>query len=112
MGTPKRVGNSGSSKKIRPALTPEAEETQMIALALNLAKEQILNGTASSQVITHFLKLGTERARLEKEKLIKENKLLEVKASDIENRQRSDELFEQAIEAMKSYSGQGDCDDY
>ena len=112
MGSPKRASDSGSTKKIRPALTPESEETQMIALALNLAKEQILNGTASSQVITHFLKLGTERARLEKEKLIKENRLLEVKASDIENRQRSDELFEQAIEAMKSYGGQGDYDDY
>ena len=112
MGSPKRVGSPGPAKKVRPALTPESEETQMIALALNLAKEQILNGTASSQVITHFLKLGTERARLEKEKLIKENKLLEVKASDIENRQRSDELFEQAIEAMKSYGGQGDYDDY
>jgi hypothetical protein len=112
MGNAKRVGDSGPTKKIRPALTPESEETQMIALALNLAKEQILNGTASSQVITHFLKLGTERARLEKEKLIKENKLLEVKASDIENRARSDELFEQAIEAMKRYSGNGDSDDY
>ena len=108
MGKSKHVGGSEPTRRVRPALTPEAEETQMIALALNLAKQQILDGTASSQVITHFLKLGTERARLEKEKLIKENKLLEVKASDIENRQRSDELFEQAIEAMKSYGGQGD----
>lgn len=112
MGKPKSASGSEPKRRIRPALTPEAEETQMISLAMGLAKQQILDGTASSQVITHFLKLGTERARLEKEKLIKENKLLEVKASDIENRARSDELFEQAIEAMKRYSGQGDEDDY
>ena len=100
------------AKKVRPALTPEAEEVQMTALAMKLAKEQLLNGTASSQVITHFLKLGTERARLEKEKIIKENKLLDVKASAIENSQREDELFEKAIAAMKRYNGAGDSDDY
>lgn len=112
MGTPKRAGDSKPTKKVRPALTPEAEEVQLTALAMNLAKQQLLDGTASSQVITHFLKLGTERARLEKEKIIKENKLLDVKASEIENKQRTDELFEQAIEAMKRYNGQGDTDDY
>lgn len=101
-----------TTKKVRPALTPEAEEVQMTALAMKLAKEQLLNGTASSQVITHFLKLGTERARLEKEKIIKENKLLDVKASAIENSQREDELFEKAIAAMKQYTGTGDSNDY
>ena len=112
MGKPNRVGDSKPTRRVRPALTPEGEETQMISLALGLAKQQLLDGTASSQVITHFLKLGTERARLEKEKIIKENKLLDVKASEIENKQRTDELFEQAIEAMKRYNGQGDADDY
>ena len=98
--------------KVRPALTQEAEEVQMTALAMKLAKEQLLNGTASSQVITHFLKLGTERARLEKEKIIKENKLLDVKANAIENSQREDELFEKAIAAMKRYNGDYSGDDF
>ena len=113
MGKPNRASDSKPTKKVRPALTPEGEETQMISLALGLAKQQLLDGTASSQVITHFLKLGTERARLEKEKIIKENKLLDVKANAIENTQRSDELFEKAIEAMKRYSGvRDDGDDF
>lgn len=112
MGKPKRVGESTSTRKIRPALTQESEEVQMTALAMNLAKQQLLDGTASSQVITHFLKLGTERARLEKEKIIKENKLLDVKANAIENSQREDELFEKAIAAMKRYNGDINDDDY
>ena len=112
MGAPKRAGDSKPTKRVRPALTPEGEETQMISLAFGLAKQQLLDGTASSQVITHFLKLGTERARLEKEKIIKENKLLDVKANAIENSQREDELFEKAIAAMKSYKGASDDDDY
>ena len=61
-------------KKIRPALSPEARENQMISLAVDLAEKQLIEGTASSQVITHFLKLGTTKAELEKEKLRKENK--------------------------------------
>lgn len=112
MGTPKRAGDSKPTRRVRPALTPEAEEVQMTALAMNLAKQQLLDGTASSQVITHFLKLGTERARLEKEKIIKENKLLDVKANAIENSQREDELFEKAIAAMKRYNGDINDDDY
>lgn len=112
MGKPNRASDSKPTKRIRPALTPEAEETQMISLAFGLAKQQLLDGTASSQVITHFLKLGTEKAKLEKEKIIRENKLLDVKASAIENTQRTDELFEKAIEAMKRYNGQSDDDDY
>lgn len=112
MGNPKRASDSKSTRKIRPALTPEGEEAQAISLAYNLAKQQLMDGTASSQVITHFLKLGTERARLEKEKIIKENKLLDVKANAIENSQREEELFEKAIAAMKSYKGAGDDDDY
>lgn len=112
MGKPRRASDSESTDRVRPALTPEAEEVQMTALAMKLARQQLLDGTASSQVITHFLKLGTERARLEKEKIIRENKLLDVKASAIENTQRTDELFEKAIEAMKRYNGQSDDYDY
>ena len=68
-----------SPKKMRPALTPEARENQLISLAVDLAEEQLRDKTASSQVITHFLKLGTTKAELEKEKLAKENELLRAK---------------------------------
>lgn len=68
-----KVKKTGTTRKIRPAMTPKARENQMIALAMDAAERQLLDGSASSQVITHFLKLGTERERLEREKLEKEN---------------------------------------
>ena len=64
------------SKKLRPALDPESREQQMIAYATDLSEQQLLDGTASSQVIAHYLKLGSTRARLENEKLRKANKLI------------------------------------
>lgn len=99
-------------KHVRPGLTPESEENQMIALATNLAKKQLLEGTASSQVITHFLKLGTTKAELEREKLILENKLTAAKTESIEKQERSDELYQKALKAFASYSGHGDPDEY
>lgn len=105
-------GSSSSSKKsIRPALTPEAQESQAKSLAYDLAIEQMQNGTASSQIIVHFLKLATERERLERVKLEKENELLIAKAKALESSERSEELYEQAIKAMRKYSGQGDLDE-
>ena len=111
MANVKVTNSSDSKKKMRPALTPESRENQMIALAMDRAEEQLRDGTASSQVITHFLKLGTTIARLEKEKLAKENKLLEAKTDVLESSKKSEELFEQAIKAMQKYSGHGDPDD-
>ena len=99
-------------KKIRPAITPEAKENQMISLAVNLAEKQLLEGTASSQVITHFLKLGTMKAQLEKEKLERENELLRAKTENLESAKRIEELYAKAISAVRTYSGQGDPDDY
>lgn len=93
-------------KKIRPALTPEARENQMIALAVDLAEKQLIEGTASSQVITHFLKLATSRERLEKEKLEKENELLRAKTEAIESAKRVEELYSDALRAMRSYRGE------
>ena len=104
-------GSSDSKRKMRPALTPEAREGQMISLAIDLAEEQLRNGTASSQVITHFLKLGTTVAQLEKEKLEKENALLGAKKGAIESQAKTEELYKNALAAMRSYSGQGDPDD-
>lgn len=97
--------SSGEIENIRPALTPESEESKMIALAVNLAKKQLLEGTASSQVITHFLKLASTRERLEQELLDKKIELAKAKTDLIESEARQEELYKQAIEAFKLYRG-------
>lgn len=96
------------TRKRPPAKSPEARENEMIALAVDLAEQQLREGTASSQVITHFLKLATTRESLEKEKIRRENELLRAKVEAIESDKRSEELYSQAIEAMRRYSGQKD----
>ena len=107
-----KVKSDGSSRKIRPALTPEARENQMISLAVDLAERQLQEGTASSQVITHYLKLGSMRERLEREKLEEENKLLKARTEQIQSMKRVEELYEEAIKAMRNYGGQGEQDEY
>lgn len=104
--------SDSTDTKIRPALSSEAREKQMIALAVNLAEKQLLEGTASSQVITHFLKLATEKERLEREKLAEENRLLKAKTEAVQSTKRSEELMREAIMAFKSYSGNGDSNEY
>lgn len=98
-------------RKTRPALNPEAREQQMISLAEDLAERQLMEGTASSQVITHYLKLGTTKALLEKEKLEKENELLRAKTEALESQKQVEELYTQALNAMRRYSGQGEPDE-
>ena len=95
-------------KKLKPALTPEARENQAIALAYSLAEQQLLDGTASSQVITHFLKLASSKERLEREKLENENQLLQAKVEALQSAKKTEELYAEAIKAMKIYSGQND----
>lgn len=108
-----RSSTSGSStKKMRPALSPEARENQLINLAVDLAEQQLLDGTASSQVITHFLKLGTTRAELEKEKLRIENKKTEAQIKSIENADEMKAVYEKALKAMRNYQGYGEPDEY
>lgn len=107
-----KTSSSGSSRKMRPALSPEARESQMISLAVDLAEQQLRDGTASSQVITHYLKLGTTKAELEKEKLKRENKVLEAKAKAIESAEEMKVLYDNAIKAMRNYAGYGDPDEY
>lgn len=107
MAKVKSSGSSPSSRKIRPALTPEARENQMISLAVDLAEKQLMEGTASSQVITHYLKLGSTKERLEKEKLEEENKLLKARTEALQSAKRVEELYSDAIAAMKRYSGNG-----
>ncbi len=112
MGRPKGKSLSDSGKKrIRPALTPEARENQMIALAVDLAEKQLLEGTASAQVITHYLKLGTTISKLEKDKLERENELLKAKTKALESAERVEELYANALNAMRNYSGYGNDDD-
>lgn len=107
-----KTKGSDSIRAIRPALTPEARENQMISLAVDLAERQLQEGTASSQVITHYLKLGSMRERLEREKLEEENKLLKARTEQIQSMKRIEELYEEAIKAMRNYGGQGDQDEY
>lgn len=107
MGKAKTPSSSERDRKpLRPALTPEARENQMIALAVDLAEQQLLDGTASSQVITHYLKLGTTRERLEKEKVENENKLLQAKVKALESAERTGAMYEEALKAMRAYAGQ------
>lgn len=101
---------SSSSKKLRPALTPESREQQMIALAVDLAAKQLQEGTASSQVITHYLKLGTQREKLEREILKEQRDLIVTKRKQIDAQESRAELYEEAIKAMRRYTGSGDLD--
>lgn len=88
-----------------PATTPEARENQLIAAAMDLAERQIRDGTASSQVVTHFLKLASVREQLEREKLRGENIVLKAKAESMGTGARIEELTARALEAMRSYKG-------
>ena len=106
-----KVTSSSDSSRMRPALSPEAREGQLISLAMDCAEEQLRNGTASSQVISHFLKLATAKTELEREKLERENELLRAKTEAQKSQQRSDEFYEKVLNAFKQYSGQGDSDD-
>ena len=98
-------GKQPQSKR-RPATTPEARENQLISMAVDLAEKQLLEGTASAQVVSHYLKLGSSRERLEQERIAKENALLQVKADAMESAKRVEELYSEAIKAMRSYGGQ------
>lgn len=106
------AGTSGSINKRRKAINPETREQQLIDLATNLAEQQLLQGTASSQVITHYLKLGTVKAQYEVEKLKRENQLMEAKTKQITSSEEMKSMVEKAIKAMKKYQGNGDPDDY
>ena len=111
MAKVKSTGSPNSGRRIRPALTPESRENQMIALAMDLVEQRLIDGTASSQETTHFLKLGTTIARLEKEKLVHENEMLQAKTKALKSTERIEVLYEEAIAAMRKYSGHGESDE-
>ncbi len=99
-----------------PAITPEGRENQLISLTVDLAERQIREGTASSQVMTHFLKMGSTREILEQERIRHENELLKVKKESLERADRMEDLFADAIKAMSMYQGNDepgdDLDDF
>lgn len=90
------------------AMTPEARENQLISLAVNLAEKQLREGTASSQVITHYLKLGSTKERMEKEMMQEQIKLLTAKTEALQSAKHVEELYSEAIAAFKRYNGQYD----
>lgn len=102
---PRQKKTTTKKHGMMPPLTPEGQENYNISLAMDLAAQQLQDGTASSAVIVHFLKLGTEKSKLEREKLIHENELLRVKADAIQSSAHSDELTNQVLDALKRYGG-------
>lgn len=100
------MGSKNSRRRQRPATTPEGRENQLISLAADLAERQLVEGTASAQVITHFLKLASTREKLEQERLQRENLLLSARVDQIASGKRIEELYEQALHAMRTYAGQ------
>lgn len=101
-----------TKRKSTPARTPEARENQLIKLAVDLVEKQLKDGSASSQVITHFLKLATAKEKLENEKLRADLKLAEAKINNLKAHEEIKELYAQAMKAMKSYSGEDEEDEY
>lgn len=89
----------------RPARTPQGRENELIAMAHDLAEQQFRDETASSQVITHFLKLGSSREILEQERIRHENELLQAKREHMASQARVEEMYDRALRAMATYSG-------
>lgn len=104
---PKRLDS-----KTAPPLTPEARENMLISLAMDRAEEQLRDGTASAQVIVHYLRLGTQKERLEQQQLQKRNDLLKAKTDSIKSAERSEQLYSEVIDAFKRYGGNSDEDEY
>mgnify|MGYP007012595742 CR=1 FL=1 len=95
-----------------PPMTQEARETQLISLAMDLAEQRLRDGTASAQEITYYLRLGSQRDRLEREMLEEKNKLLNAKTEMIKSAERTEQLYAEAIKAFRIYEGEGDEEDY
>lgn len=95
--------DSKRARKQRPAITIEERENQLIALAVDLAEQKLLDGTASNQLIVHYLKLGSTKERLEREMMEEQKKLLKAKTDAIKSEEKKEELYANAIAAMSSY---------
>lgn len=109
--TRKIFSDVSETKNLRPTLTPEARESRMISLTMDLVEQRLLDGTATSQETTHFLKLASSNYRLEQEKLMNENALLKAKVNNLESQANAEKLYAEALEAMRSYKGENLSDD-
>ena len=107
-----KTTSSKSPQPRRPALDPEARENQLIAYAMDLAEQQLRDGTASSQLITEFVKRGSTKARLEKEILEEQRKLVSAKTQALESEAKTEERYAEVMRAIRKYNGQGDPDEY
>jgi len=107
----RKTKSNSAPRDRRPATTLEGRENQVIAMAVDLAERQIADGTASSQIITHYLKMGSTRERLEQEKMARELELMQAKIEALESNKRVEELYAEAIQAMRIYAGQELSDD-
>lgn len=107
-----KTKNSEVAKRGRPPLSPDAEENEMIALATDAARKKLEDGTAPSQIIVHYLRLGTSLARLEKKRLEADIELQKSKRKMIDNTETGNEMYEKALRAFRVYNGQGEPDDY
>lgn len=108
----KKAASINPAPELRPALTPESRENQLIALAMNLVEQRLRDGTASSQETTHFLKAASSKHKLEMERLRLENELVAAKTKALANAEEIKVLYEDAIKAMRRYAGHGDEDEY
>ena len=106
------MGENSTKVKRKPATTPEENENECISLAYDLVKKRLRNGTATSQETTHFLKAGSRKYQLEIEELKRKNDLLVAKVETLESQRRVEELYANALTAMRTYSGQGNDDEY
>lgn len=98
-------------RKRAPATTEESREQQLVGLAVNLAEQQIIDGTASSQVITHFLKIGSSKEKIQNDILLEEKKLIKARTEALESAKRVEELYKKALDAMRAYGGHGEESD-
>lgn len=94
-----------------PASSPESRESQLIALAYDATEQRIRNGTASAQELVHFLRMGSTKERQEREMMAEQKKLLTAKTESLESSKRMEEVYNEALKAMRRYSGNGDEDD-
>lgn len=101
----RKVSETKQVKKTRPAISPEARENQLIAMAYDLVEQRLKDGTATSQETTSLIKLGNTKARLEIEKMRYETELVKAKTEAIESSSNAEKLFEEAMKAMQEYSG-------
>lgn len=97
--------NGNKQRVMKPAESPEARESQLVSLAIGLAERQLLDGTASSQVITHYLKLGSQKEKLDYQIKEKQKDLIEAKTESYRSSKKIEEMYKDALEAMRSYSG-------